>query len=215
MDTPAPFLPSLKVAAPTLCPWAFLSSTVTGLAAAQAEPAPKKPAMMTILEVGLLKIDMQPVYSISARLAQAGSRLRYHLADMRPVWTVAFLLVGTLAFAQPPAATVKQLMVDLIYPASNDILLFVYRGAPKDEREWAAVRRSALTLSESGNLLTMRGREGEWMKDAKMLADAGTAAYKAAQQKDTKALAALTEALDASCTACHKQYRFPREGGSK
>jgi hypothetical protein len=134
---------------------------------------------------------------------------------MQPVWIVVLILRGTFSFAQPPAATTKQLMVDLIYPASNDILFFVYRGAPKDEKEWAAVRRSALTLAESGNLLATRDREDEWMKDAKMLAEAGTAAYKAAREKDLKALAALTEALDGSCTACHKQYRFPREGGSK
>ena len=137
------------------------------------------------------------------------------------------ILIATFAFAQAPpesfpsVATMKQLMVDLIHPASNDILLFVYRGGPRDEKEWAAVRRGAVTLAESGNLLMMRGRardQGAWMKDAKMLVDAGTAAYKASQAKDTKALAAVAEPLDASCTACHKQYRpdvFPREGGSK
>jgi len=112
-------------------------------------------------------------------------------------------------------------MLDLIHPASNDILLFVNRGAPKDDAGWAAVRRSALTLEESGALLTMPGRardQGDWMKDAKMLADVGNAAYKAAEAKDLSALSALTDALDASCTTCHKQYRpnvFPREGGSK
>ena len=122
---------------------------------------------------------------------------------------------------QAPAATTKQLMVDLIHPAANDILLFVNRGASSDEKQWAAVRRSALALAESGNLLMMRGRsmdEAEWMKDAKMLVDAGTAAYKAAQARDAKALAGLTDAIDASCTTCHKQYRpnvFPRDGGPK
>src|SRR5579864_7870377 len=138
------------------------------------------------------------------------------------------LLLSTVAaFPQapsepfPPAASVKQLMLDLIHPSSNDILLAIYRGGPKDEKEWAAVRRGAVTLAESGNLLMMRGRardQGVWMKDAKMLVDAGAAAYKAAQAKDTKALAAVAQPLDAACTACHKQYRpdvFPREGGSK
>jgi hypothetical protein len=131
-------------------------------------------------------------------------------------------------------------------------LFFVNRGAPKaqrvrrappaqpgtvscrtpfcassleDEAEWAAVRRSALTLAESGNLLMMRGRaplkagdQDEWTKDAKLLADVGTAAYKAAQARDFAALAALTESLDASCTTCHKQYRpnvFPHNGEAK
>jgi hypothetical protein len=138
----------------------------------------------------------------------------------------ALFLVGTIAFAQapaepfPPAATVKQLMLDFIYPSSNDVLLAIYRG-PKDEKEWAAVRRAALALAESGNMLMMRGRardQGDWMKDAKLLVDAGNAAYKAAQAKDGNALAALAGALDGSCTTCHKQYRpnvFPKDGGSK
>ena len=52
----------------------------------------------------------------------------------------------------------KQLMLDLIHPASNDILLFVNRGASKSDGEWAMARRSALTLAECGNLLTVRGR---------------------------------------------------------
>jgi len=140
---------------------------------------------------------------------------------MKSRWAGLFALFATYAFAQSTSTTMKQLMLDLIHPASNDILLSVNRGGPKNDVEWAAVRRSALTLAESGNLLTMRGRardEGEWATDAKMLADVGAAAYKAAQAKDLKALAALTDSLDASCTTCHKQYRpnvFPREGGSK
>ena len=111
-------------------------------------------------------------------------------------------------------------MVDLIHPASNDVLLFVARGGSGNEREWAALRHSALTLAESGNVLMMRrpGDQGDWMKDAKTLVDVGTAAYRAAQAKDMKALAALAEPLDASCTTCHKQYRpnvFPREGATR
>jgi len=145
---------------------------------------------------------------------------------MKSMCAGIFLLAG-IAFAQapsepfPPSATVKQLMLDLIHPSSNDILLAIYRGGPKDEKEWAAVRRSAVTLAESGNMLTMRGRardQGDWMKDAKVLVDAGNAAYKAAQAKDTNALASLAGALDASCTTCHKQYRpnvFPKEGEAK
>jgi hypothetical protein len=144
---------------------------------------------------------------------------------MKPAW---FVLIATSLFAQesaPPQATMKQLMLELIHPASNDIQLFVNRGGPQSKgtgaSEWATIRRSALTLAEAGNLLTMRGRardQGDWMKDAKMLVDVGTAAYRAAQAQDLSALSAITESLDASCTNCHKQYRlnvFPREQGSK
>lgn len=130
------------------------------------------------------------------------------------------LLLAPGAFAQE-SATMKQLMVDLIHPASNEILLFVNRGSVTDEKEWAVVRRSAVTLAESANLLMAPGRardQVDWLKNAKMLAGVGAAAYQAAQAKDAKALAALAEPLDATCTACHKQYRpnvFPRGGGSK
>ena len=146
---------------------------------------------------------------------------------MKTAWMGVLLGGATLAFAQvpsepfPPSASVKQLMLDLIHPSSNDILLAIYRGGPKDEKDWAAVRRSAVTLAESGNMLMMQGRardQEDWLKDAKLLVDVGNSAYKAAQAKDTNALAALAASVDASCTTCHKQYRpnvYPKDGGSK
>ena len=124
------------------------------------------------------------------------------------------LFIGPLALsAQEPAellqpvATMKQLMLDFIHPASNSVLLAINRGGPADDKEWADVRRGALTLAESGNLLIMRNRTATWVADAKLLMDAGTAAYKAADAKDARALAALADRIDASCTTCHKQYR--------
>jgi cytochrome c556 len=138
------------------------------------------------------------------------------------VFLFAFF-VATCGFAQtssqasPPTVTMKQLMVDLIHPASNDILLSIYRGGPTDDAEWAAVRRSAVALAESGTLLMLRGRareQGEWAKDVTMLVDAGNAAYKSAQAKDAKALAAVAASLDGSCLTCHRQYRpdvYPRQ----
>lgn len=129
------------------------------------------------------------------------------------------LALATLARAQSP--TMQQLMLDLIHPASNEILLFVNRGAPKNEADWGNVRRSALTLAESENLLINPGRalkdRAEWTRYAEALANVGVAAYQAAQAKDFSALAALSEPLDASCTNCHKQFRpnvFPRKRGA-
>ena len=75
---------------------------------------------------------------------------------MKPALMLFFVLIGISAFAQAP--TMKQLMLDLIHPASNDILLFVNRGVPKTDAEWAAVRRSALTLEQSEKLLATPGR---------------------------------------------------------
>jgi hypothetical protein len=109
--------------------------------------------------------------------------------------------------ALQPVATMKQLMLDVIHPASNSVLLAINRGGPVDEKEWAEVRRGAMTLAESGNLLIMRNRASAWVADAKLLMDAGTAAYKAADAKDARALSTLADRIDASCTTCHKQFR--------
>jgi hypothetical protein len=175
--------------------------------------------------LGVRETAAEQIARVDIRVANYDDR-RENMS-MKSIRIGALLVGGATAFAQtvaepfPSAATVKQLMLDLIHPSSNDILLAVYRGGPKDEREWAALRRSALALAESGNMLMMRGRardQADWAKDAKLLVDVGTAAYKAAQAKDGNALATLTGAIDASCTTCHKQYRpnvFPKDGGSK
>jgi hypothetical protein len=111
------------------------------------------------------------------------------------------------AGALRPVATMKQLMVDVIHPASNVILLAVNRGGPVDDSAWAEVRHSAMTLAESANLLIMRNRAPGWVADARLIAEVGAAAYNAAQARDAGALAALADRIDASCTTCHKQFR--------
>src|SRR5439155_17870696 len=102
--------------------------------------------------------------------------------SMKSVFIPALLFGGAAVFAQtssepfPPEVSVKQLMLDLIHPSSNDILFAIYRGGPKDDQEWAAVRRSAVTLAESGNLLMLRARalhQGDWMRDAKLQVASG------------------------------------------
>jgi len=129
-------------------------------------------------------------------------------------WFLAgVFLLSPAVFAQTPSdapfqpvASMKQLMLEVIYPASNNVLLAINRE-PADDKEWAEVRRGALTLAESGNLLIMRNRAAAWVADAKLLMDAGAAAYKAAEAKDPRALAAVADRIDTSCTTCHKQYR--------
>ena len=72
-------------------------------------------------------------------------------------------------------------MVSMVYPAANNLLLSIYRGGPQDDQEWTAVKRSAVLLAESGTVLLARGPaggQGDWAQDARMLVDAGAAAYK-------------------------------------
>jgi hypothetical protein len=103
----------------------------------------------------------------------------------------------------------SQLMIDIIYPAS-DAVFYIDRQRPSAEKEWNDFRAQTLMLAESGNLLMMEGRardQGDWMKDAKMLVDVGSAAFKAAQAKDVDAILALNDQLYAACVTCHEQYR--------
>jgi len=134
---------------------------------------------------------------------------------------VGVLLVAGALLAQgqdayQPVGTMAEFMTSMVHPNSNDILLSITRGGPQNDKEWMALQKSAVALAEAGNLLIMRGRafQGDWNKDAKMLVDAGNATYKAAKAKDPKALTDLSAQIDASCTACHKQYRpnvYPKQ----
>jgi mono/diheme cytochrome c family protein len=107
-----------------------------------------------------------------------------------------------------PVSTMSQLMVDLIYPTSND-LFYIYREPPKTEIEWNKIKLSALTLAESANLLMDKRAwdKDKWMVDAQLLLDVGNKAYKAAVAKDWEAIYALNEELNTSCVTCHTDYR--------
>ena len=103
----------------------------------------------------------------------------------------------------------SELMVDIIYPAS-DAIFYVTTREPKTDVEWNELRGKALMVAESANLLMMPGRardQDRWMADAKLLLDAGTAAFRAARRKDFKALEDLNDQLYVSCTTCHMHYR--------
>lgn len=141
---------------------------------------------------------------------------------MRALTLIGVLLLLPALQDQPPVddpqpvASMKQLMLDVIHPASNTLLLLINRGGPGDDSAWTEARRSALILAESGNLLMMRNRAAGWTADAKLLVEAGAAAYRAAEAKNVKALAATSDRIDASCTTCHKHTRpnvFPSGSG--
>jgi cytochrome c553 len=126
---------------------------------------------------------------------------------------IVWIMIAGAAMAQAPAfqpvANMSQLMINIIYPTS-DAIFYVERAAPKNDREWGALRATALTLADSGNLLMMDKRardQGDWIKDAKLLVDAGAAAYKAAQAKNLDAIVALNNQLYTACVTCHEQYR--------
>jgi hypothetical protein len=130
-----------------------------------------------------------------------------------------FLIAGTgllvtAAMAQAPTTfqpvgNMSQLMIDIIYPAS-DAIFYVDRDPPKNQKQWNDLRSQALMLAESGNLLMMEGRardQKNWITDSKMMIDIGATAFKAAQAKDLDGIRALNDSLNAACVTCHQQYR--------
>ena len=126
---------------------------------------------------------------------------------------LAVFLVAAAAVAQAPTTqavgTMSQLMIDVIYPTS-DAIFYIGRTPPKTEVEWGMVRENALTLAESANLLMMSARardQDRWMKDARLLLDVGSAAYKLAQAKDLDGILALNDQLNTACVTCHMDYR--------
>ncbi len=126
---------------------------------------------------------------------------------------VGLLLLAGTALAQAPpfraVATVSDIMVAITLPYS-DALLYIQRNPPKNDRDWEILQHQALMLAESGNLLMIEGRArdgAEWMKDARLLVDAGAAAVKATRARDTRAVLALNEQIVNSCLACHRQFR--------
>jgi hypothetical protein len=105
--------------------------------------------------------------------------------------------------------TMSELMVQMIYPTS-DAVFYISTRTPKTDQEWLELQAKTLTLAESANLLMMpsraRGRD-QWLKDSKLMLDAGWAAFKAAKAKDVAALEALSDQLYESCTTCHQHFR--------
>ena len=129
----------------------------------------------------------------------------------------SFLLAGSALAQAPseeppsvrPVGSMSELMVNIIYPTS-DAIFYISTRTPKNDVEWNALKSQAQTLGESANVLMMPGRardQNRWMKDAKLLQDAGVAAFRAAKAKDVEALAALNDQLYTSCVTCHADYR--------
>ena len=105
--------------------------------------------------------------------------------------------------------TMSELMIRIIYP-SSDAVFYITTRTPETDVQWGELQGQTLMLAESANLLMMPGHardQDRWMADARLMRDAGTAAFKAAKAKDVKALEALNDQLYQSCTTCHMHYR--------
>jgi hypothetical protein len=80
--------------------------------------------------------------------------------------------------------------------------------SPKTDDDWERVVSGAATLVETTNALIIpdRARDAEWLRYAKALADAADKAYRAAETRDLKTIAQVSDQLDGICAACHRHY---------
>ncbi len=144
-------------------------------------------------------------------------------------------------------ATVKELMDSTVDPSADALwdsvaIIYSLTGVddrhPRTDEEWKAVRRNAITLVESTNLLVMDGRHaapkgtqpgvGElapeqideriaasrpaFVQFAHGLRAAAMKALDAIDKKDPAALLESGGDIDQACETCHVTYWYPNQG---
>lgn len=119
----------------------------------------------------------------------------------------------------PPVASVKQIMAGIVMPAAYVVFdsvstivdaKGVQENQPRTDEEWAIVGANAAVLIESANMLLIGNRavdQGDWVKMANAMADAGRIALKAAEGKSPEGILEAGEAINQSCDSCHEKYQ--------
>ncbi len=121
--------------------------------------------------------------------------------------------------AQPnTSVTLKQVMEWVIDPNADVVWDSVKsisnaKGTteiyPRTDAQWEAVRNSAATLIESGNLLMAQGRakdDKQWVEYSQRLSRTAELALKASQEKNKDALFDAGGKIYNACRACHDKY---------
>jgi len=150
-----------------------------------------------------------------------------------------------------PVASIREVMNSVIDPnvdvVWNAVKTDIDHGkqiehAPANDEEWAAVRHSAMTVSEGANLLMMPGRAvappgagslapgielapdqvralidkspSGWNQFARALQDSLQPALAAIDKKDSLALFEAGDKIDEVCESCHQVFWYPQSGAS-
>jgi hypothetical protein len=155
------------------------------------------------------------LFAVSVALFISG--IAFVVAAARPGGEAAPAAVEALPIT--PVASVRQIMNGIVGPAASVVFESVstivsaegvVEHAPQTEEEWVTVGSAAAALIEAGNLMMMGDRpvdRGEWVKMAKSMMDAGTAALKAADAKSADGILAAGEIVNESCDNCHRIYQ--------
>ena len=129
------------------------------------------------------------------------------------VTTLLLIAVATLAsvaFARQNAGpkTVKDVMTTMTIPAS-DAIFEAASEPPSGAEGWAALRKSAVTLTESGKLLmtdALARDKATWMEMAGALVKEAEAVVTVADARDRAALEKSGDRVYATCESCHGRY---------
>jgi hypothetical protein len=80
--------------------------------------------------------------------------------------------------------------------------------SPKSESDWERIVSGAATLAEATNALAIpqRALDLQWNVYVRKLAEAANKAYLAAEARDLKSVAEVSDRLDGICAACHRHY---------
>ena len=145
-------------------------------------------------------------------------------------------------------ATIKDIMDSIVDPSAdvvwNSVSTMVSTAgieekAPKNDEEWADVRRGAIRLVEAPNLLMLPwrhvARPGEksetpgvelepeemearinkdreaWNRRAKVLHDVSMEMLHAVEAKDREKMLEVGDRLDKACENCHLNYWYPNQ----
>jgi hypothetical protein len=149
---------------------------------------------------------------------------------------------GGVVLEQKPAANLAQMMRAIPFTSAN-IIFDTQTNDPEAPKEaaggdsatqrfsgiykgWPLVEQAALALTETANLMMIPGRlcengkpvpldREDFRKGILGLAEAGRAAYKAAQSKNQDQMIEVSNTVTEACLVCHEVYRDVPDGQSR
>ena len=171
----------------------FLGLTISLAAACGTQPAPPAPVATTVAKPAAAQQPYATLAQMMRAIPFPSSNIIFDTQTEDP---------GKAATKKPGEATSH---------GATASFSGVYGG-------WQAVENNALAIAETANLLLVPGRlcengrpapidNEDFKKFAAGLADAGKAAYKAAQSKNLDAMVDVSGTVSDACAACHEVYR--------
>jgi hypothetical protein len=140
-------------------------------------------------------------------------------------------LAGCSAQAPPPPFQLdiptKDLMNWILDPNADVVWASVgtivtaegeQKFAPTTDEQWTAVRNSAATVIEAGNLLMLGGRarnQDDWMKKVQEMMRTATQVLQAIEAKDADTVFTAASDMYTACADCHAAYIFSEADAGK